>query len=237
MPETPQLPLNIRLDGLTTLEQFVVGPNRSAVTFVQQLAEGYPEPVTFISGISGSGKTHLLQAICQGAHQQGVHSAYVPLGDPGIEMPALLEGLERYALVCLDDVDQVDVENEAELFRLVNRLRDAGGRLVATAKMPAAELPIELPDLRSRLSWGPSFALSTLDDDDKLTVLQRRARMRGFELPDETGRYLLRHCHRNLPFQIALLERIDRASLAAQRRVTVPFVKQLLELERSRLTT
>lgn len=233
MSETPQLPLNIRLDGLTTLSQFVVGRNQPTVTFLQRLAEGYPEPVTFISGGAGTGKSHLLQAACQAAHQNGVRSAYVPLGEAGIEISALLEGLERYGLVCIDDVDRLDVEHEAALFRLVNRLREAGGRLLATAMVPAAELPISLPDLRSRLSWGPSFALQPLDDDGKLLVLQHRAQMLGFELPAETGRYLLRHCLRNLPYQLGLLDRLDRASLAAQRRVTVPFVKQLLARERS----
>lgn len=231
MHESPQLPLDIRLDGASRLDQFVAGPNAACVAFLQRLADHFPEPLTYLDGETGSGKTHLLQGVCGAAHRRGSLSAYVPLAETGHATAGLLEGLERFSLVCIDDVDRLPEPCEADLFRLVNRLREAGGRLLVSARVPVTALPIRLPDLRSRLSWGPSFTLQPLDDDDKLAVLQQRARLRGFELPEETGRYLLRRCERSLPYLTGLLDRLDRASLAAQRRVTVPFARQMLDAE------
>ena len=75
------------------------------------------------------------------------------------------------------------------------------------------------------------FQLHGLNDDDKIAVLRGRAHSRGLVLPDEVAGYLLRHCHRDLTALLELLERLDRASLAGQRRLTVPFVKDVLEAE------
>ena len=142
----------------------------------------------------------------------------------------MLEGLERADLVCLDDVDALAGAQEWEqaVFALYNGLREHGGRLLAAGPVPPAALPLELEDLRTRLAWGLVYQLQPLDDEDKLRGLQQRARERGLELPDAVARYLLQRCRRDMASLLHCLDELDRASLAAQRRLTIPFVKEVM---------
>ncbi|MBU1192167.1 MAG: DnaA regulatory inactivator Hda [Gammaproteobacteria bacterium] len=226
-----QLPLGLRLPAASRFDNFVAGPNRETVTAIEQLTLDRTASVLFITGAAGSGKTHLLQAACRAVETGGEAAVYLPLTTFSTMNPGILEGLEHYALIALDDVQAIagQVDWEEALFHLYNRLREAQGRLLAAAAAPPDQLNIELPDLRSRLGWGAVYALQLPDDAMRLQILALRAQACGLELPDETARYLLRRCPRDLPALIALLERLDHAALAAQRRLTVPFVKAVLE--------
>lgn len=225
-----QLPLGLRLADTARLDNFVPGANREAVAAVRQCVAAPGAVTLFLAGPAGSGKTHLLQAACRAAQAQGVQAAYVPLAERAALSPALLEGLEDYALVAVDDLDAVagDGAWEEALFHLYNRLREAGGRLLGAALAPPEQSGLRLPDLRSRLAWGALYVLQLPDDATRLQILTRRARDRGLELPAEVGRFLLHRCPRDLPALLALLERLDRAALAAQRRLTIPFVREVL---------
>jgi len=225
-----QLPLGLQLRASAGFDNFVIGPNREAVGAVQALAGGRGEPYLYLWGGAGLGKTHLLQACCREVSSRGQPVAYVPLEQRGTLTPAMLEDLDRMALVCLDDLERVagQPQWEGAIFTLYNRLREHGIRLLVTGERPLARLPLGLADLRSRLGWGPSYQIQALDDDQLLEALIRLARERGLELTQEVGRYLLRRCPREMGFMQQLLERLDRESLAAQRRLTIPFVRELL---------
>ena len=226
-----QLPLGLRLPAASRFDNFVAGANRETVTAIEQLARDRTAAVLFVTGPAGSGKTHLLQAACRAVEAAGEAAVYLPLTTFSTMNPGILEGLEQYALIALDDVQAVagQADWEEALFHLYNRLREAQGRLLAAAAAPPEQLKIELPDLRTRLGWGAVYALQLPDDDVRLQILALRAQVCGLELPEETARYLLRRSPRDLPALIGLLERLDHAALAAQRRLTVPFVKAVLE--------
>jgi DnaA family protein len=156
--------------------------------------------------------------------------AYLPLGEAACLKPEVLEGIENFDLVCLDDVEAVAGNRawEEAVQHGFNRLRHAGRHLIVTSSRSPQQLPIVLPDLKSRLNWGVALHLQSLDDADKLAALTSRARRAGLELPAAVGRFLLARCPRDLPSLWALLDRLDRDSLAAQRPLTIPFVKTLL---------
>lgn len=223
-----QLALDIGLRDTATFEAFEPGRNADVVSLLTAMTSGGGEPQIFIHGPGGSGKSHLLQATCHAATGTAV---WLPLRELGRLGPGLLENLETAGLVCLDDLDAVlpDADWEAALFGFVNAARARGARLVFTAAAGPAALGIGLPDLVSRLTWGPVFHLQPLDDEGRRAVLVRRARAHGFDLPPETVDYILRRCPRNLPALMALLDRIDRETLVEQRRVTVPFMRDLLD--------
>ena len=225
-----QLTLGIRLRDSARFDSFLPGPNAEPLAALRALAEGQGESPLYCWGPAGSGRSHLLQAACQHAGARGRGAAYLPLAEHAALDPAMLEGLEAMPLVCLDDVQAVAGEAHWEegLFHLFNRIRERGGALAVAADRAPAALPLALPDLRSRLEWGLVYALAPLDDAQRLAALQLRARRRGFELPDDTGRYLMRRVPRDMPALFELLDRLDEASLAAQRRLTVPFVKGVL---------
>lgn len=223
-----QLPLGIRLREGATFDGYYAGPNHLAVEAVRACLSGSGESLIYLWGAAGVGKSHLLQAACHEMGVRGEPAAYLPLDE--IPSPAMLEGLESMPLVCLDALEAVagDRDWEEALFHLYNRLREAGGRLLVAARARPAELALNLADLVSRLNWGLTFQLQTLDDEEKLEVLYLHAQRRGLVMPEEVGRYLIRREARDLPVLLALLDTLDQASLAAQRRLTVPFVKDVL---------
>ncbi len=226
-----QLPLGLRLRDSATFDGFVPGGSAAAVDSLRSLAQGGEPPMLYLWGAPGTGRTHLLQAACHHAAGCDRAAAYAPLADAGELTPELLDGMELQALVCLDDADAVAAQPrwEEALFTLFNRVREAGGHLAVAAAAPPARAGFRLPDLVSRLSWGAVFHLHELDDNAKSTALMARARARGMDMPGEVARYLLRHCPRDMRALFALLERLDTSSLAAQRRLTIPFVKEVLE--------
>jgi len=225
----PQLPLGLALRDSARFDSFFPGRNREAVASLQAAARGEGESLIYIAAPAGLGKTHLLQAACHAAGECSRSAGYLPLAD--LRHAAVFEGLEQLELVCLDDVDAIAGEPlwEHALFDLFNRLRDAGRTLLVTALHRADEAGFDLPDLVSRLGWGVSYVLRPMPEPDILAALVHRARGRGLDLPDETAQFLLRRFPRDLPTLFALFDTLDSASLVEQRRLTVPFVKSVLD--------
>ena len=227
-----QLPLGLQLQASARFSNFLAGPNDELIGQLMQTANGTGEPFFLLWGASGSGKSHLLQASCHLATDQDRTAAYVSLEDISNLSPELLEDWENYQLVCVDDVHRIAGKQhwEEALFNLYNRIRERRGRLiVSSVSMPAGHA-FRLPDLVSRLGWGLVYQLNPLNDEQRLAALQQRAMQRGCEMPAETGRYLLRRLPRDIPALFELLDKLDEASLAAQRKLTVPFVKSVLGL-------
>jgi DnaA family protein len=223
----PQLPLGIGLKDGATFENFYPAGNELVLQALQQ----GDDAMLYLWGAGGSGKSHLLQALCHATAAIGHSPVYLPLQELVSLSPALLEGLEQQALIAVDDIQVVAGLSQWEegLFHLYNRVRDSGHRLVVSATSAPAGLALALPDLASRLGWGPVFQLSALTDMDKRLALQLRAHRRGLEMGDEVAGYLLRRCPRDMDSLFNLLNRLDQASLVAQRRLTIPFVRQLLD--------
>ncbi|MGR2737274.1 DnaA regulatory inactivator Hda [Billgrantia sp. Q4P2] len=225
-----QLPLGVGLRDDATFDSFLPAANASLVDRLSRQLDAEGEPFLYVWGAPGSGRSHLLQAACHAASDRDLRALYLPLQDLGHFPPLMLEEAERLDLVAIDDVDSVIGRRRWEegLFHAFNRLRDAGKRLVVSAAVAPRQLPVKLPDLASRLSWGVTFHLQRLDDGERLQALQLRARVRGMQLPDEVARYILHRGPRRLDELFEELAVLDRASLSAQRKLTIPFVKQAL---------
>lgn len=223
-----QLPLGIRLREGRTFAGYYPGPNHEAVEALRASIAGRGEPLVYLWGAAGTGKSHLLQAACHAMGERDAPAAYLPLSE--LPAPDMLDGMESMPLICLDELECIAGRPEWEeaLFHLFNRVMDAGGSLLVAARARPGELGFRLPDLVSRLGWGVTLYLRPLDDEGKLAALGRCAEQRGLVLPEEVGRYLMRRESRDLPGLLELLDRLDRASLAAKRRLTVPFVREVL---------
>lgn len=225
-----QLTLGVQLKDNASFANYYPGDNQEALQGLAVLAR-QPQPgFVFLWGAAGSGKSHLLQALCHEVGAIDVPVVYLPLSDAPLISPKMLQGLEAMALICLDDIHTIcgDAEWEEALFHLYNRIHERGGRLVVTANVKPSELSLRLADLKSRLSHGLLYHLTCLDDRQKGYALQQRATFRGFALPEEVVAYLLRRCPRNMGELFELFDRLDQASLAAKRKMTIPFVRQFL---------
>ena len=228
-----QLPLPIHQSDDETLENFYAENNLLLLNSLQKNFLQLHQQFFYLWGNKGSGKSHLLKGVCQHYLAQQRPALYVPLNKAQYFSPAVLENLEQQALVCLDDLQAVigNAEWEVAIFDLINRVRETGRTLlIMSADQSPANLPVQLPDLASRLTWGEVYQLAPLNDKQKIDVLQKAAYQRGIELPDETANFLFKRLERDMKTLFNALEKLDQASLQAQRKLTIPFVKEILAL-------
>lgn len=223
-----QLALPLQLADHAVFASFLPVGNETAVAVLRELAAGDGGNGCWLWGAQSTGKTHLLQAVCGEAGDQSV---YVPLGLLGDADPAVLDGLARRRLICLDDIDQIAGKAgwEYALFTLCNQVVESCGRMIVAAQSAPRAAGFDLADLRSRLTALPTFQLHSLDDDATRQALKLRAGHRGLDLPDETAQFLLNRSRRDMASLYELLDKLDDEALRAQRRLTIPFVKQVLD--------
>lgn len=224
-----QLPLGVQLRDDARFDDFQPGANAELLSRLQALSNGESGQL-YMHG--GTGKSHLLQAACKQAIAKGHATAYLPLQDLAGMGPGVLDGMAGRELLCVDDVQAVSTEKDwaPALMRLCDIARTEGHSLVMASACAPSELKVAMPDLATRLGWGMVYSLKPLSDDDKLEALRLRARTRGLELPSDVGRYLLTRGARDLPALMDTLSQLDVASLAAKRRLTIPFVKGVMDI-------
>jgi len=227
---TGQLPLALRWPAHQRLDAFVPGANGVAIELLRDAAATHSGPWLYLAGAHGSGRTHLLIASCAAADAAGRSAQYLPLANLRDDRATAIRAFGGSALLAIDDVDAIAGDDKAEhaLFDLYNRCRAEGATLLFAALAPPAQIGIGLPDLVSRLSACTQIALKPLDEAERRELLRERARSRGIELDDAVLDWLFAREKRDPASLIAVLDRIDSASLAAQRRVTVPFLRGLL---------
>ncbi len=225
-----QLPLHFGVREVFSFDTLVLASNEIAVGIVQECALGETEKQVYIWSPHSEGKSHLLQAACHQAAKEQRTVCYLPVAEIIKQSVQVLDELEQLDLVCLDDIHLMAQQPawEEALFDLINRMRESGNSLLLAATAAPEALAVQLPDLRSRLAWGPVFQLQALSDLEKVQALRIRAEQGGLELPDNVAEYLMRHYPRDLFGLFERLEVLDTAAMAMQRRLTVPFVKSVL---------
>ena len=225
-----QLPLEVGLADYARFESYFAGPNAAVLHALTETATVKSRAVIWLSGAEGVGKTHLLQACVNAANDGGYRSAYLPLGPDSSLEPEVMDGMGVLDVICVDDVDNVagSAEWERQLFLLFESVRAGGKRLVMSASQAPAHCSFDLPDLVSRFSSAAAFRIRSLSDHDKLKALQLRANWRGFSLPDDVAGYLLKRVDRSTGSLFALLDRLDHEALVAKKKMSVAFVKSVL---------
>ena len=224
-----QLTLSLRYPPDQRLETFLAAPP-AALAQLRALAVGAHADWLYVAGAAGTGKTHLTLAVCAAAEQAGRRALYLPLAAARGRVRDALEGLEQHDVIALDGVDAIagNRDDEIALFDFHNRARAAGATLLYTAKAMPEMLGLVLPDLRSRLGQCGRISLYTLDEIDRVAVLKARAERRGMVLDGQALEWLLARCGRDMGSLVSVLDRLDRESLAAKRRLTVPFLRSVL---------
>lgn len=227
---SPQIPLPLEPRRDSGFDDFVAGPNAAVVSALRHL-QAEPAVSAFLQGAESSGKTYLLNASCHAARDEGKTAFYAGLRRMPKDAWSTLEGLEGMDLVCVDDLDLCAGQAawEEALFHLYNRLRESGGNLLVASRAKLSALPLQLPDLRSRLASGLRLRLRPLDEAGKLAVLERHARSVGIDLPEDVGQYLLSRGHRSLATLVNTVERLQQAAFAGKRRITVPLAREILK--------
>lgn len=202
-----QLLLDIQPLAPATLDNFIAGSNEEALHSLKMAIDGANEArFIYLWGAPGSGKSHLLQACNDLAHERNL------------------------PLSVVDDVHTLDDEAQIELFNYFNQLRASGGILITSGNAAPTQMGLR-DDLATRLAWGLVYQLHPLSDEEKAKALKTHAKERGMKLPDEVVDYCLRYLRRDLPTLMAVLNALDKWSLTEKKPVTVPMLKKLLQLE------
>lgn len=226
-----QLPLALTLRTHSSFDNFIAGGNRELVAQLRRLANA-DDATLFIAGGASAGKTHLLEASCRAADVHARAAVYVPLALHAELTPSVLEDLDACALICIDDIERVagNAAWEQALFALYERARARQRVWIVSGRHKPAQCGFVLRDLANRLQTGLVYSVHSLTEDaDKRALIAQRARERGLLLAEDAVDYLFTRYARDLGALLALLERIDRESLAQQRRLTIPFLRALLE--------
>jgi len=226
-----QLSLPVYLPDDETFNSFYPGNNEEILALLADLSRDDDRSFVYLWGAPKSGKTHLLHACCAAAQDQNLSTFYIPFELYPSMSVAILENLHQVSLICLDNIEQVAGNPmwEEALFDLYNRVQETGGKLIVSADNAPGQSTFNLPDLASRLSWGLSYHVNSMSDEDKLTAMQRRAESRGLMLADDVARFLFNRLDRDLRTLFDTLDRLDKASLQAQRKLTIPFIKETLK--------
>lgn len=222
-----QMALPLKLHDHAVFDSFHTAGNDQLVSFLLEITRSGQGPGCFVWGPAASGKTHLLQAVCE---RSGDQSVYLPLNELAEMSPDILSGLAGRQFVCLDDLQCIvgKPDWEVALFDLWNQIADKEGVLIVSGDAPPKDSGIALADLESRLSRLPVFRSRELDEEDRIKALKLRARFRGLELPDDTAAYLLSRNRRDMGSLYQLLDKLDTEALIAKRRLTIPFVREVL---------
>lgn len=221
-----QLALQIQSDATPTLDNFVAGRNGEALAALRAAAAAVPEPaLVYLWGPEGSGKSHLLSGLALALREAGRPAALLVARRLG-EGPPGSTALEGDRLL-VDGVEALAAEPAERLFHAWNRIREDGGLLVCAGRVAPGALPLP-PELSSRLAWGAVYRLQPLDDGEKLAALRERAVACGMPVGEDALHYLLSHARRDLPSLMGALARLDRLSLAYQRPISIPLIRQLL---------
>ena len=228
-----QMILGLNLSEDTTLANYFVNDeNKQLLLTLHTTASGRGERLIYFWGEKGVGRTHLLQGCCYRANQLGLRALYLSLKDLSGLHTDVLEGLEALYLVGIDDIQGIvgNREWEEAFFDFFNRMYDANKRLIISGDKPLQNLGLVLPDLSSRLSSSVIFQIHSLTDEEKIQTLRLKAKKKGLWLSLVVAQFILKRCRRDLGSLFSALEKLDQASLKEQRKLTIPFVKEVLKV-------
>jgi DnaA family protein len=216
---------------------FIEFGNKQLVSHLKSLCvtSHHPTQITYVGGERASGKTHLLLSLCQLAEEEELSSCYIDLERHQEFEPRVMDDLDLYKLICIDNFNLVAEKPDWELamFALINKVKQQhASKLVITAVDGPKQLADKLclPDLGSRLTWGVTYQLAELLDEHKSQLLIAKAAQQGFDLPIVCASYLCTRYSRNLHDLMNMLAKLAEYSLRSQRKITLPFIKEMSEL-------
>lgn len=230
-----QLYLPVNTSEQVSFETFVVGNNEQLIESLKELNNPQSDTpfLLYLYGEPGSGKSHLLMSMCQFANEAKHESVYIDLQQSHNLTPDILSDLEASPIVCLDGLEHIAASYEWQeaVFDLINRVNEhQQSSIIISGQDPIASLSLELADLRSRLSWGLSYRVETLDDENKQQLIIQRAKYRGMVVTPEVAKFLMNHCNRDTQSLMDVLDKLDKLSLQQKRILSIHFIKSALSI-------
>lgn len=227
-----QFSLQFKFQANQGFNTFFPASNQATITQLQKLiVTATGERQIFLYGAAALGKSHLLQACCQFAHKKGMNPFYYPFDKKRLPILSMFEGLENVKLVCFDNVDEIigNLDWEQAFLNFLNQHLENNNRLILAARLHPKDINAKLLDLKNMLNTSLTLKLKPLEPDEIIAALIHKARYMGISISSKVGHFLIAHYASDMPSMWILLEQLDTATLSAQRKLTIPFLKQILE--------
>ena len=226
----PQIPFDFNNFKKRDFDSFFQGDNKDLLSFLKIMIKNKKNDSLYIWGQNGVGKTHLLQATCKQLSEMDCRVTYIPLKQYKDFSVDMLNDLGKLDLICLDDLELIinNIDWQKRITLLFNEIRDNQNSIIISSKISPKHIKIDLKDLKSRLVWGHVFKIKPANDELKIKILKKEAIERSFKPNDDVAEFLIRRSDRDLNSLIEVLNEIDRLSLSAKRKITIPFIKELV---------
>ncbi|MBC7697412.1 MAG: DnaA regulatory inactivator Hda [Bacteroidia bacterium] len=195
-----QLLLDIKPAAPPTLHNFVMGRNAEALASLSDV-------------FSNTAQSHFIYL----------------WGEVGSGKSHLLQACKARNTHIADNVHLLNAQAQIDLFNVYNQLKESGGILITAGLHAPTQMGLR-DDLATRLAWGLVYQLLPLNDAEKALALNNHAAERGMRLPTEVVDYCLRYLKRDLSTLMSTLDALDEWSLTTKKPVTVPMLRQLLQL-------
>lgn len=227
-----QLTLAVNIQDNLTFANFFTANDNGLIQTLKNQWQTDGHSFIYLAGASGSGCSHLLQAACDYANQKGHQSLYLPLKALVHQSPSVLDGLQTYPLLAIDDIELLlgKADWQQALLHLYHLLQSREGLLLMSSHIAPQRLNLELKDLDSRLRSALLLKVHELNDEEKQQALILRAKMQGLLIDKKVAHYILAHTLRDMHQLQNLLDKLSEESLVEKRLITIPFVKQVLGL-------
>jgi len=220
-----QLGLPISLDSKMLLDNFIA--NSELVNLIHQLFQDKKASEIYVYGLTGQGKTHVLQGVALKALASDKNAIYIDCIDSFPEH--LLDFIDQLSFISLDNVDLISKENQEIFFDLYNRARQAGVVILVSGSSLPADLTV-MNDLKTRLSLAAVYKLEALNDELTMDVLNKQMNDRNLTIDSKIYEYLFKNYSRDLNTLVSAMNQLDKASLQSKKAISIPFVKTVLQL-------
>ena len=220
-----QLGLPISLDSKMLLDNFIA--NSELLNLIHQLFQDKKASEIYVYGLTGQGKTHVLQGVVLKALASDKNAIYIDCIDSFPEH--LLDFIDQLSFISLDNVDLISKENQEIFFDLYNRARQAGVVILVSGSSLPVDLTV-MKDLKTRLSLAAVYKLEALNDELTMEVLNKQMNDRNLTIDSKIYEYLFKNYSRDLNTLVSAMNQLDKASLQSKKAISIPFVKTVLQL-------
>ena len=224
-----QIPLDVSLSEYMTFETFYLGPNKSVVDSLRD----EKNQLIWLAGLEGFGKTHLLHAFLNSHEHENKKVLYLPMSESQDFTPDILDNLAQYDLVAIDDIENIigDITWEEQLLKFYEDSYSTRNKILITANDTPKGLNFLLPDLSSRFNLALIERLRPMNEDEMIKAILIHSKARGFDLPEDSAKYLINRVPRDVSVLIDMIKLLDYESLSMQRKLTIPFIKTVLDIK------
>ena len=212
----------------SSFENFYIDPKNSLLLSI--ISNKILSDDIYIFGICNSGKTYLLQSLCNFYSKHNKTALFLPIKEVISHGVGILDSIENSDLVCLDGLENIIANKEWEtaIFNLINNTHNNQCRLVLSSSLESSNNVFSLPDLDSRIKKLQSYELYPIDDANLIHALKHIANLSSINLGEREAQYLLTYAKRNISDLVSILDALDKLSMEMKRKITIPLIKELL---------